>query len=146
MKNINIYLDRVRRLTAEVFKLRFTKGTDLEASFIYDEITPIPYKTALKADYTPIKIGDKWADNWGCAWFKFSGKVPSSFKGKHVGVLIDIAGEGLYFKDGIPHTGITYKQDHYLHIGKAWIPLFACSEGNEDIGRLLDAAANVLFG
>ncbi|MBN2829819.1 MAG: hypothetical protein JXR56_05825, partial [Candidatus Cloacimonetes bacterium] len=67
MQNINIYMDRVRRLTAEVFQLRFTKFADLSASFIYDKITPIPYAKAVKAKYKPIALGEEWGKTWGCA-------------------------------------------------------------------------------
>ncbi len=146
MKNINIYLDRARRLTYELFNLRYTKGVDLNVSYIYDKIVPISYEEAIKAEYTPINIGDCWADNWGCAWFKFKGKVPQEFKGRKVGVIIDIAGEGLYFKDGSPHVAITYKRDDHHHVGKAWVPLFEYAEGGEDIDLMFDAGANDLFG
>ncbi len=146
MKNINIYLDRARRLTHELFTQRFTKGADLEVGFIYDKIVPIPYEEAVNATFKPIKIGDCWAENWGCAWFKFKGEVPKEYQGQKVGVIIDIAGEGLYFKDGSPRVAITYKRDNHHHIGKAWVPLFDVAEGGEEIDLLFDAGANDLFG
>ena len=123
MQRERIYIERIKRFADRVNKLRYSDPIPLEASFIYDKIEPIPYEKALKAKYRPIKIGKEWGKLWGCAWFKFKGNIPAEFKGKEVGVLIDLNGEGCVWKDGSPWLGLTNKIHWDLRSGKYFVPL-----------------------
>jgi len=146
MQREKIYIQRIKRFAERINKQRYTKPTLLEASFIYDKIEPIPYEKVLKAEYKPIKIGEEWGELWGCAWFKFQGKIPAEFKGKDVGVLIDLNGEGCVWKDGSPWLGLTNKIHWDLRSGKYFVSLFDSAEGGEDVDLLVEAGANGLFG
>ncbi|MCF7815264.1 MAG: alpha-mannosidase 2c1, partial [Candidatus Cloacimonetes bacterium] len=146
MQREKIYIQRIQRFADRINKLRYTDPKPLSASFIYDKIDPIPYGTALKSEFKAIKIGEEWGELWGCAWFKFVGKIPTEFRGKEVGALFDLNGEGCVWKDGSPWLGLTNKIHWDLRSGKYFVPLFDNAEGGEEVDLLVEAGANGLFG
>ncbi len=107
---------------------------------------PITLKDAEKKGYIPIKKGDKWATDYGCAVFGVTGIVPLSAKGRKVVALIDIQGEGLVMKDGAPETGITHVTDGIDWVqsvpGKQEIVISDCAEGGENVRFYIDAGYN----
>ena len=146
MQNEKIYLERIKRFIDEIYEKRYFNHTPLEAEFIHDKINPIPYKKAIKRKFKPIKIGEKWGEDWSCAWFKFKGKVPGNFKNLEVAALIDVQGEACVFKDGTPFIGLTNKIHWNLFSGKNFVPLFEKAKGGEKVELLIEAGANGLFG
>jgi len=146
MQNEKIYLERTKRLIDEIYKKRYFNFIPLEAEFIHDKITPIPYKKTIKSKFKPIKIGEKWGEDWSCAWFRFKGKVPENFKGHEVAALIDVQGEACVFKDGTPFVGLTNKIHWNLFSGKNFVPLYQNAKGGEKVEFLVEAGANGLFG
>ncbi len=137
MQREKIYIERIKRFADRINKQRYSDPRPLLASFIYDKINPIPYEKALKAKYEPIKIGDEWGELWGCAWFKFHGKIPAEFKGKEIGALIDLNGEGCVWKDGSPWLGLTNKIHWDLRSGKYFVPLAEIAKGGEEVDLLV---------
>ena len=146
MRNEKVYIERIRKFTEEIKKSIHKKVSDLSVTFTYDEITPIPYKEAVEREYNPISIGDEWGKLWGCAWFKFSGDIPSECKDEEYGVVIDISGEGCLFIDGVPYQGITNKISWDHHAGKYYIKLNKLHKAGERFELLIEAGANGLFG
>lgn len=124
----------------------YTKIADLNAEVIKSD-EPIRFEDLDKSAFKPAHIMEKWADKFGCAWFRFTGKVPSMAKGSHVVLRIKLQGEGLIFnEDGIVLQGITQvlsKGDifHSL-IGKQVVDVADCSTGNEEIKLYVDAGFN----
>jgi len=146
MQREKIYIQRIQRFAERTNKLRYSYPQPLSASYIYDKIEPISYDTALKAKFKPIKIDEEWGELWGCAWFKFQGKVPKEFQGKEVGALVDLNGEGCLWKNGSPWLGLTNKIHWDLRSGKYFVPLFSEARGGEEVDLLVEAGANGLFG
>ena len=146
MLNEKIYKERIQHWIKRVGDVVYSQPIKLNAEYIYDARNPIPYPEINKHKWQPIKVGEKWADVWGCGWFKFTGKVPSIMKGAFVGAWLDVQGEACLFKDGIPHQGLTNKIDWNLQAGKYFVPLFPISQGNEKIDLLIETGANGLFG
>ncbi|MDO9578603.1 MAG: alpha-mannosidase [Candidatus Cloacimonadales bacterium] len=146
MQREKIYIQRIKRFADRINQQRYTDPQPLSASYIYDKIEPIPFEIALKAEYKPIKIGEEWGELWGSAWFKFKGKIPAEFKGKEIGALIDLNGEGCVWKDNSPWLGLTNKSHWELCSGKYFVPLFDQVKGGEEIDLLVEAGANGLFG
>ncbi|RLC53164.1 MAG: alpha-mannosidase, partial [Candidatus Cloacimonadota bacterium] len=146
MQREKIYVQRIKRLAERINKLKYFNPQPLEASFIYDKIEPIPYETALKSEFKPISIGEEWGELWGCAWFKFKGRIPAEYKEKEVGALIDLNGEGCVWKGGSPWLGLTNKIHWDLRSGKYFVPLFNEAKGGEVVDLLVEAGANGLFG
>lgn len=124
----------------------YTKVANLKAEVIKSD-EPIKFANLDKTQFKPAHIMEKWADKFGCAWFRFTGKVPQSAKGKHVVLRIKLQGEGLVFnEDGIVLQGITQivsKGDifHSL-VGKQVVDVADCSTGDEDIKLYIDAGFN----
>ena len=146
MQNEKIYLERIKQFKDELFEKRYFNKAPLIAEFIYDKITPIPFKKAVESNFKPIRIGGKWGDDWACGWFRFKGKVPQRFKGQEVAALIDVDGEACVFKDGSPYLGLTNKVHWNLFSGKNFIPISECASGGEKIDLLIETSANGLFG
>ena len=118
-----IYTERIKQFMDRLTKLKYNDPTPLKAEYIYHKNIPIPYEKALTAKYKSIKVGSKWGDLWGCAWFKFSGKIPDEFIGKEVAVLINLDGEGCVFKNGVPEQGLTNRNAWYINSGKYFYPI-----------------------
>jgi len=146
MQREKIYIERIKRFSERVKHRQYTCLADLKASFIYDKKVPIPYEKAVKAKYISIKKGEKWGDLWGCAWFRFTGKIPASAKGKEIGAIINVDGEACLWENGSPTLGLTNKIHWYLGSAKEFIPLYKKAKGGEEVKLLLEAGANNLFG
>lgn len=124
----------------------YTKIGDLDAEVVKSD-EPIPFAELDKNAFKPIRKWSKWADKFGCAWFRFTGKVPAKGKGKHVVLRIKLQGEGLVMNEnGIVLQGITQvlsKGDifHSL-IGKQVVDVADSSSGDEEIKLYVDAGFN----
>ncbi len=108
---------------------------------------PIPWDELDKSALKSMHFMQKWADKFGCAWFKFVGEVPEAAKGKKVVARIKLQGEGLVRdKDGNILQGITQvlsKGDlFHCTIGKQIIDITDCAAGGEKIELYVDAGFN----
>lgn len=146
MVNEKIYKERIQHWIKRVGDAVYTQPLKLKAEYIYDAKSPIPHSEITSHKWKTIEVGEKWADVWGCGWFKFTGKVPSIMTNAFVGAWLDIQGEACLFKDGVPHQGLTNKIDWNLQAGKYFVPLFPHSKGNEEVDLLIESGANGLFG
>ncbi len=146
MVNEKIYKERIQHWIKRVSDNVYSQAQKLKAEFIYDAKTPIPYSELEKYTWKDIKVGAKWADLWGCGWFRFTGKVPTIMKGAFVGAWLDVQGEACLFRAGVPYQGLTNKIDWNLQAGKYFVPLFPQAQGNEEIDLLIETGANGLFG
>ncbi|MCB5251056.1 MAG: glycosyl hydrolase-related protein [Candidatus Cloacimonetes bacterium] len=160
MRNEKIYYERAKRLHDRVANEVYPFAQALNVKFIHDKIEPIPATKLSKRKWKAIKLNEQWANTWACAWFIFEGKVPAEYKGKEVGVYIDIQGEACVFKNTdskspnqfdldkplTPYAGLTNKIHWSLQSGKFYLPLFKKAKGGEDISLLAEAGANGLFG
>ncbi len=146
MVNEKIYKERIQHWIKRVGDAVYSQAHKLQAEFIYDSKEPIAYDKISEYTWKSINVGEKWADLWGCGWFRFTGKVPSIMKGAFVGAWIDVQGEACLFQDGKPYQGLTNKIDWNLQAGKYFVPLFPSAKGNETIDLLIETGANGLFG
>ena len=108
---------------------------------------PVRWEDLDKSKFRNMRFMQKWADKFGCAWFRFTGVVPEEAKGKKVVARIKLQGEGLvYDKDGKVLQGITQvlsKGDlFHSSIGKQIVDIADCAEGGEQIELYVDAGFN----
>jgi alpha-mannosidase len=61
---------------------------------------PIPYADAVRGEFAPFAVGDKWGPPWSTTWFHVRGTVPAGWEGQQVVAVFDIGFEGR-------HTGFT---------------------------------------
>ncbi|HOQ79936.1 MAG TPA: glycoside hydrolase family 38 C-terminal domain-containing protein [Candidatus Cloacimonadota bacterium] len=160
MRNAKIYYERAKRLHDRVTNEIYSQAHGLQVKFTHDKIEPIPVSKLNTRKWKELKVKQKWADTWACAWFIFEGKVPTEHAGKEVGVYIDIQGEACVFKNTgktspnlfdlnkplTPYAGLTNKIHWSLQSGKFYLPLFKKAKGGENISLLAEAGANGLFG
>lgn len=108
---------------------------------------PIKWEDLDKSKFKNMRFMQKWADKFGCAWFRFTGTVPEAGNGKRVVARIKLQGEGLvYDKDGHVLQGITQvlSKGDLFHstIGKQIVDISPCAEGGEEVELYVDAGFN----
>ena len=63
---------------------------------------PVEWEAHEALSYQPLPKNRRWAEVFGCAWFRLTGRVPPEAAGCHVVAHIDIGGEGLvYLRGGV---------------------------------------------
>ena len=101
---------------------------------------PISYADAIRGEFAPIKVGDKWGPPWSTTWFHVTlsgGRAPEVGRGQRVVACFDLGFDGptgftceaLAWKDGKPWRGVD--PNH------RWLPI-----GGPEVDFYLEAAAN----
>jgi len=75
---------------------------------------PIPYADAVRCEFRPFQVGERWGPPWSTTWFHIRGRVPEEWAGRSVVARFDLgfAGptgftcEALAWKDGRPWRGV----------------------------------------
>ena len=145
----------------EIFTRRFFEGQfkdlcheklmDLEAAFAYSE-EPVPFAQIEKLTFEPIAIGGVWArENFACAWFHLTGKLPAGtdredlyldFENEGEALLVDSNGSALKgFTAGSPVFGVV---DHSVE--KRYYPLKDLLDADGNIELYIDGASNSILG
>lgn len=123
----------------------YKKVAELKAE-VSESDEPVTYSDVKGLSFHGIKKGQIWATDFGCAWFRFTGEVPLNVKGRKAVALVNIGGEGLVYKDGVPVVGITQVTDGIDLVqsakGKQEVLLSECAEGGEKVDFLVDAGYN----
>lgn len=112
---------------------------------------PVPFAERRTGKKMILEVGDKWGNLFDCAWFRFTGKVPSVADGKHVVLLIDVSGEMLVVdQKGIPVRGLTNVSSEFDFSlgkpGKRIVPIARRARSGQTIDVWADAGCNDLFG
>lgn len=143
--------NEVLRITADKIKEHmYEKIVNLD---IVGAVTaePVPFCDLEKQTFTSFKVGDVWGKVWDCGWFKLSGTLPQSAKGKCVVLKLDFSGEALLVsKDGDALKGFTSVKSNMTYtlgnMGKTVYPLTESAGGGEKFEFIIDAGNNDLFG
>ncbi|TMB41987.1 MAG: alpha-mannosidase [Chloroflexi bacterium] len=99
---------------------------------------PIAFAEAMRGDFKPFKVGDRWGPPWSTTWFHVRGRVPEEWHGQRVVASFDIGFEGghtgftceaLAWKDGKPWRAID--PNH------RWLPI-----ASTEVDFYVEAAAN----
>ena len=77
----------------------YTPLASLEVTFAPSG-EPVPWEEHDGLHYCPLPKNGRWAEVFGCAWFRIRGRVPQEAAGRHVIAHIDIGGEGLVYQSG----------------------------------------------
>ena len=133
----------------EIKKKVFQKVAEFSAEVcVSDE--PIAYQDINYNDFKPIKGGQKWADHFGCGWFRLKGKLPKEAEGKRIVALLSIGGEGAVYNKGELIASITNVLGtmDFVQVarGKQMVDITSKSSGDEEIELLVDGGYNGLNG
>ena len=140
-----------RFLEGQLRALCYSKVMDLDASYHYSE-EPVPFNQISCLNFEPISIGGVWArQNFACAWFHLTGKLPAGtetdqlyleFANDGEALLVDKNGSALKgFTAGSPVFGVV---DHSVE--KRYYPLAALVDSEGNIDLYIDGASNSLLG
>ncbi len=140
-----IELERVLRFIDELRDKCYSDCSEMTVEYVNSNKKPIEYNDLPNYTFSGIKIGEKWAEVWNCAWFRMKGIIPTEFSDCKYGAYIDITGEGCVYLNGKPYMGLTAKSPAYHHEGKYYVDLDFLKPG-EEFELLVDASANGLFG
>ena len=107
----------------------------------YKSKEQILFKDRLKGEYSQINIDEVWGEAWDNAWFKLKGNIPNSWKNKKVVASLDLTGEALIFRNGIPVQGITSTSVYNIDFKRDTYTIFEKCEGGEEIELWIEAVA-----
>lgn len=142
--------ERLKKFLEKVKEAAYVKVADLCAAY-FPTKEPIAWEEARNGTFRPIAIGDVWGNLFDCAWFRFTGEVPTACRGENVALRIDLNGEGcVYDENGVPKRGLTNVNSEFDRTlglpGKRIVPVARRAAGGEKIDVLVDAGCNDLFG
>ncbi|KAI8817665.1 glycosyl hydrolases family 38 N-terminal domain-containing protein [Fimicolochytrium jonesii] len=130
-------------LQAALIKHRDQAAVKLEVSSVSD-LQRIPFDQAIKGDFSPAKVGDKFGPTWSTHWFRVTIDIPASFKGEEVELIFDPTCEALVWStDGEPLMGITGDNNIDRHVEYR---LTKNATGKEHIELYIESACNGMFG
>ena len=112
---------------------------------------PVPFSARRSGERLQLRPGDKWGDLFDCAWFRFSGRVPSAAAGRKVVLLLDVNGEmAVVDTRGNPILGLTAMASGFDSSlgapGKRVVRVSDRARGGERIDLWAEAGCNDLFG
>ena len=112
---------------------------------------PVSFEERTSGEERTLAIGDTWGGLFDCAWFHFTGEIPSSVAGKHVVLLLDVNGEMCVFDEtGLPVRGLTNVASTFDYSlgrpGKRVLQLSDSADEGQEISIWADAGCNDLFG
>ncbi|PZS19565.1 MAG: alpha-mannosidase [Pseudonocardiales bacterium] len=108
---------------------------------------PVPVAQGLTAQYTPVRVGDRWGPPWSTTWFRLRGTVPPAWAGRTVEAVLDIGFDVL--RTGFHAEGMVYdpagEPVKGLNPRNQWIRVGAPVRGGEAVELYVEAAANPLL-
>jgi len=143
-----IYEQRIVVFIKRLRSLFYEDEVKLDCAYcVFDPM--VPFEERLRGNYTSLKKGECWGENWDRAWFHITGKVPPAWRGKHVCARINLGGEALLLNtDGSPKMGLSFQSvwiDKEI-LRRDRIEISRCAKGDEKIDFWLEATAAQLFG
>lgn len=143
----SVIIERVNKFLERYAYCYYGESSPLAAACTIDD-DAIPFRELAGRKWARIQVGECWASQWQSAWFRFSGRVPASWRGGEVVAVIDTGSEACLFDGrGNPVCGLTSKAKVTDSLyRKAMIPLHKKAKGGEEVELLVEAAANELMG
>lgn len=151
MPNFMHYTEKgLIRVLKKIRKSIYTEVGQLEIT-AWCTSEPVPFAKRYAGNKHHLSIGDKWGDLFDCAWFRFTGKIPTSATGKKVVLLLDVNGElCVVDEQGVPMRGLTTVTSAFDFSlgrpGKRVLQFTNHARGDERIDIWADAGCNDLFG
>ncbi|HEX2681931.1 MAG TPA: alpha-mannosidase, partial [Candidatus Dormibacteraeota bacterium] len=101
-------------MSAELRAAAYQARTPLELTAFVVRGEPITFAEAMRGDYQPFQVGDRWGPPWSTTWFHVQGQVPGEWSGRTAVAMFDIGFHGntgftceaLAWKDGKPWRGV----------------------------------------
>lgn len=146
---------RLERLKQVLNKLRDAIYEPVAELDVTAWVTTEPVRYEERMTGRPFKLarGERWGELWDCAWFRFTGRIPSRTiePKKKLVLLIDVNGElCLVDREGSPYQGLTTVNSEFDFTlglpGKRVVELGEPFVQGDQIEVWADAGNNDLFG
>ena len=129
-------------LSALVYPLRFPVTLS-----VFHAPGRIACDEALRGDYQPLAVGDRFGPLWSTHWIHVTGKIPADWHGKEVHFLWDSSSEACIWLDGVPVQGLSGSHS-LLGDDALWkdFCVMKQAEGGGYVDLHVEVACNGLFG
>ena len=87
-KHEDLTLFRIEKFREQLRDSFYSEIIQLHSEFFWSA-EPIPFEETCNLQFEHIEPDTKWGSTFDCAWFRFKGTIPESWKGKEVVALID---------------------------------------------------------
>ncbi len=148
-KHTELTLSRIDLFLQKLRESYYHKVTDLALSH-YKTKEPVTFAELHGATFASIAVGEKWGQEFDCAWFRATGTIPDSCRGKEVVAVVNLGGEICIFNEnGQPIQGLTNKRiGHEFDEAeiKRRVYLTDSAKGGESVNLLMDVGANNIMG
>ena len=144
-REFDLYLDRARHFYKRLADELFFETVPMEAEFRHCA-DPVPYAKRLEGEYRPIREGERWGGPWDSGWFRLTAEVPAAWAGKPVALAVNLNGEALLFRDGVPYFGFSGGSVFGENYRKEIFQLPYEVAAGQKLEFWVEAAANSLFG
>ncbi len=107
----------------------------------------IAYAEALRGDYRPLQVGEKFGPLWSTHWVRVGYAIPAEWKGQEVHLLWDSCSEACVWQAGAPQQGLTGSHNGW-QAGplRTEFCLARPAQGGEQGELYIEVACNGLFG
>lgn len=145
--NRKLIEDRLKRVLRERIRPAvYGRGHQLDVAVWHAPGEPVSPRDGIAESYQPARIGEPWGPAWGTSWFRFSGEIPTQWKGEVVEARIDLGFNNYGWGPGFSAEGLAYWPDGRpakgLHPDNQWLRLASPARGGEDVNFYVEAAAN----
>ena len=144
-REFDLYLDRARHVYKRLADELFFETAPLRAEFRHSS-EPVPYAERLNGSYQPIREGERWGGPWDSGWFRLLAEIPEAWAGRPVALQINLNGESLLFRDGVPCFGFSGGSIYGENYRKEIYRLPHEVSAGQKLEFWIEAAANSLFG
>jgi alpha-mannosidase len=145
-KHIELTRQRAQVFSTKLLALFYPLRTPVTIS-VYHAPGRVTFEEALRGDYQPATVGEKFGPLWSTHWFKINFKIPPAWQGKEVHFLWDSASEACVWKDGAPLQGLTGSFNGW-QAGpiRTEFCIAKDANGGESFEYYIEIACNGLFG
>ena len=144
MKKEKTQLERLEKMRRYIY----TPIAELSVEYSPSK-EPVAWEKRHSLEYKKLPKNGKWAEVFGCAWFRIRGQIPEAAAGKHVIAHIDIGGEGLVYEHNgnkMPVGAVTLDTSFIDRlqacIAKSVVEIKNPAKGKEEIDFDVDAGFN----
>ena len=110
-KHRELTLERIGQFGRRLEKYIYVNPRPLKLSY-FTTSEPVSFAELGRHRFKSIQVGEQWGKDFDCAWFKITGRVERSQRGKNLVAVIDLGGEACLFSpSGKPLQGLTPKFD-----------------------------------
>ncbi len=145
-KHTEMTLKRLQTYQQELKKRLYTQLQPVNLTH-YAAEGRISYEQALKGDYHPVQLEEKFGPLWSTHWFHVKGSIPPEWQGQEVHLLWDSSSEATVWQAGQPQQGLTGSSNGWQEQPlRSAFCITRQAAAHQPVDLMIEAALNGLFG